>query len=270
MMKNRITSALLRSLIIASLSVVFTAATSLPTYTNTNININNTDMNTMSSYAIFREPAVIKHGIDISRWQEEIDWSSVARTNLEFVMIRAAVGAFKDDDGKRFPISEDSKFREHIAGAQENGFEVGVYMYSYAKTVREIRKEAHFLVDLLENFHITYPVTLDMEESRKHYIDDPGVMAEEFLDIIMEAGYFPMLYSYKSWLHDHIDRDVRNKYVAWVAHLDVPATTYHGSYFMWQYSHTGRVSGIDGDVDLNIAYRDFAEYIKKMGLNGID
>ncbi|MCL2071654.1 MAG: glycoside hydrolase family 25 protein [Oscillospiraceae bacterium] len=238
-------------------------------------NANNTpDRSLMSGGAVLREPTVIKYGIDVSRWQNDIDWEAVAQTRAEFVMLRAAVGSFESiDTDEATPainlIAEDSRFREYIAGAQENGLEVGVYLYSYAKTVREIKREARFFVNLLSDFEITYPVALDMEEERGHYTDEPSEMAEAFLEIIMDAGYFPMMYSYKSWLENYLTPELRNDVAVWVAQLDAHSTTYHGDYFMWQYSHKGRVSGIDGDVDLNIAYRDFADYIRRTGLNNL-
>ncbi|MCL1789460.1 MAG: hypothetical protein FWG33_03805, partial [Oscillospiraceae bacterium] len=191
-------------------------------------------------------------------------WKSVASTRAEFAILRAAVGKVGDE-----PISADSRFNEDITGGQENGIEVGVYFYSYAKTVSEIRKEARFLVSLLQAFEITYPVALDMEEEHNHYTDDPGAMAEAFLEIIMEAGYFPMMYSYKSWLEGYLIRETCREITIWVAQLDSPSTTYLGNYYMWQYSHTGSVSGINGDVDLNIAYRDFGAYIRRVGLNNL-
>jgi GH25 family lysozyme M1 (1,4-beta-N-acetylmuramidase) len=211
----------------------------------------------LSPQAISQEPLAHIYGIDVSFWQENIDWSKVAATNVEFVMIRAARGALDENR----PIAEDTRFREYIAGAQANGLEVGVYLYSYAKTVAQIKQEAHFLVNMLSEFQITYPVVLDMEEKPEHYTDNPSEMAEAFLEIIAEAGYFPMIYSFKSWLEDNITSQVLDKYAVWVAHWYVPATTFRGNYYIWQYTDTGRVSGINADVDLNIAYRDFAAYI---------
>jgi len=222
--------------------------------------------------SISQEPAVIKYGIDVSKWQEEIEWGDVARSGIEFAMIRAGVGAYTeeiDDEVITVPISEDSQFREYIKGAQEAGIEVGVYFYSYAQTVGQIRQEAFFLTELLKDFAITYPVALDMEEDSEYYTDDPSQMAEAFLEVIVSEGYFPMLYSYKSWLEDNITSDIRGKYTVWVAHTDSRATTYRGNYYMWQYSHTARVSGIKGRVDLNIAYRDFSAFIKLNKLNNL-
>lgn len=251
-MKKKIISLLLITMIYISL----TPASATPEYREYRA--------LMTSKAISNQPAALKYGIDVSRWQGDIDWEAVSETRADFVILRAAVGAVDDE-----PISIDSRFREYIKGAQEHQLEVGVYFYSYAKTVTEIRKEARFLVNLLSEFEITYPVALDMEEEHKHYKDDPGEMAEAFLEIIMDAGYFPMLYSYKSWLEGYLIRETCREVTIWVAQLDSPSTTYGGNYYMWQYSHTGSVSGIEGDVDLNIAFRDFGEYIRRVGLNNL-
>jgi len=218
----------------------------------------------MSPQAIEREPATVLYGIDVSRWQGDINWQEVGRTNIEFAMLRIGVGSFMTD-GR--PDNMDRRFREYIAGAQANGIEVGVYWYSYAQTVEQIKREAHYLVSILGEFRITYPVVLDMEEARDYYIDSPSDMADAFLEIIMAAGYFPMLYSFKSWLENNVNQYIRDKYTIWVAHWYVPETTYKGNYHMWQYTDEGRVSGISGNVDLNIAYRDFAAYITRHGLN---
>ena len=219
----------------------------------------------MTADALSREPTVIKYGIDVSFWQGDIDWSLVAQTRTEFVMIRAGFGAYDDT-----PMGVDSRFREYITGALENGLDIGVYFFSYAETINDIKEEARFLVDLIKDYRVTYPVVLDMEETREDYIDCPSEMAESFLEIIMASGYFPMMYSYKYWLEGNLTQSVRDKYAVWVAHYDVPATTYRGgNYYMWQYSDKGRVTGINGNVDLNIAYRDFSGYIKRVGLNGL-
>ncbi|MCL2634375.1 MAG: hypothetical protein FWD34_07690 [Oscillospiraceae bacterium] len=220
----------------------------------------------MAASGINSEKAVRKNGIDISHWNGTINWQQVAASGIDFVMIRAGRGHINDSQ----PMIEDTRFREHLAGAQANGIEVGVYFYSYAKTVKEAQAEARFLVNILKDCKITYPVALDMEEEPHYYTGDkPQKMAEAFLKIIMDHGYFPMMYSYKSWLETNLDNEFLNKYAVWVAHVNVSQTNYKGNYQMWQYSWVGRVSGINGDVDLNIAYRDFAAYIKKMRLNNL-
>ena len=226
----------------------------------------------MTARALSREPTVLKYGIDVSKNQGEIDWERVAKTRTEFVMMRAAVGAVNDA-----PISADSRFDEYIEGAQNAGLDVGVYFFSYAETISEIVEEAWFLVDLLKDYRITYTVVLDMEQQPSEYKDNPVRMAEAFLEIITDAGYFPMFYSYQWWLEHFITPEFYDKYAIWVAHYDVHATTYSGDYYMWQYTERGKVSGITDNnqydyekfVDLNISYRDFAGYIRKHGLNGL-
>ncbi|MCL1881974.1 MAG: glycoside hydrolase family 25 protein [Oscillospiraceae bacterium] len=221
--------------------------------------------------AISREPLVFKRGIDVSRWQGDIDWQLVSETGIDFAMLRIGRGTLIYNDELLFEDGFDSRFHEYIEGAQANGIDVGVYWYSYARTIEEIQREARFLVDILGDFEITYPVVLDMEEiDRAWYIDCPSEMAEAFLEIIIDAGYFPMFYSFMWWLEDRLTPRVRDRFTIWVAHYEVRQTTFSGNYYMWQYTHYGRVSGIQGDADLNIGYRDFASFIRRHGLNNLE
>ncbi|MCL2754840.1 MAG: glycoside hydrolase family 25 protein [Oscillospiraceae bacterium] len=223
--------------------------------------------------AISREPLAFKRGIDVSFWQNDIDWQQVAAAGVEFSMLRIGAGEFTTNAGELRPDRVDERFFEYIARARENGIEVGVYWYSYARTVAGIKREAQFLVQLLaevsQEYDITYPVVLDMEEPRDYYRDNPSEMAEAFLEIVVRAGYFPMIYSFRSWLESNLSREVRDTYALWVAHWGVQTTELRGggNYYMWQYTDSGRVSGIDGDVDLNISYRDFAAYTRRLTID---
>jgi GH25 family lysozyme M1 (1,4-beta-N-acetylmuramidase) len=227
--------------------------------------------------AISGEPAVFKRGIDVSFWQDDIDWQGVANAGVEFAILRIGAGALTTRAGEFRPDRFDTRFHEYIAGAAANGIEVGVYWYSYARTVEAARREAAFLVEILgevtQQWEISYPVVLDMEEEREWYTDSPSEMAAAFLEIIADAGYFPMLYSFRSWLDSYISRQVLDRYAVWVAdwrlsmrpeHTDFPR-----NYYMWQYTEEGSVSGINGGVDLNVGFRDFGAFIRRERLNGV-
>ncbi len=211
------------------------------------------------------EPDVISRGIDVSYAQKDIDWKRVADSGVDFALIRIARG----DTGTK-PQKVDDYFEQNIKGATENGIDVGVYFYSYATSVNESRKEGEFLVEILAKYPnmITYPVILDMEEEeqRNYTASKLTNMIEAFFKPVMEAGYYPMLYSYKYWLETGLDMRILDKYAIWLAQID-DEVTYDGGYYIWQYSFTGRVSGIDCDVDLNLSYRDFPTILRKHGLN---
>lgn len=208
------------------------------------------------------EPEVKQYGIDVSYAQGNIDWKKVAATGIDFAIIRAARGTVGTS-----LMKTDDYFVQNIKGASENGIDVGVYFYSYATTVSEARKEAEFLVSVIKDYKITYPVILDMEEEMGDFsVKKITEMVEAFFEVLMDAGYYPMLYSYKHWLETYLDMTILDKYAIWLAQIN-DTVTYQGGYYIWQYSHTGRVSGISGPVDLNISYRDFPSILKKNKLN---
>lgn len=219
----------------------------------------------MTVAVLVDEPRVVKTGIDVSYAQGDINWNKVSAQNLDFAIIRAARGKTKNS-----PMKTDDYFVKNIEGALANGMDVGVYFYSYATTVAECRAEARFLVDVIRGYNITYPIVLDMEEDMGNQsVQKTTEMIEAFFEVIMENGYFPMLYSYKSWFEQYLDMTILDKYAIWLAQIN-DTVTYQGGYYMWQYSWTGKVSGIKGDVDLNKSYRDFPDIFRRYGLNKIN
>ena len=221
-----------------------------------------TDLSIYSSKPLEKEEHVVLRGIDVSWVQGDIDWSAVAKSGIDFVIIRAGRG---DIDGTG--PSMDTYFTQNIQGALENGLNVGVYFYSYAETPEQAETEARFFVDLLDGYEITYPVIMDLEEELEEEDADISGIVEVFLETVAESGYYPMLYSYKARLDYVLDREIIEKYALWVAQFSTqrPVTEYN--YYMWQYSYEGRVNGINGNVDFNVAYRNFPEILRYYGLN---
>ena len=212
------------------------------------------------------ERKVTKKGIDVSYAQGDIDWKKVADSGVEFAIIRAGRGRA----GSSNTMKEDDYFKQNIKGAQENGIDVGVYFYSYATSVSEAKEEARFLLDIIDGYKIQYPVILDMEEEFQSGIGTKKLtkMIEAFFEVLMDAKYFPMFYSYKSWLEENLDMTILDKYAIWLAQVG-DKVTYEGGYYIWQYSFKGKVSGIETDVDLDYSYRDFPTIFKKYGLNNL-
>ena len=200
----------------------------------------------------------IKQGVDVSRFQGDIDWEKVKGDGIEFAMIRA--GYRGSSEGK---LLEDDKFVDNIEGALENGIEVGVYFYSQAVNKEEALEEAQILLDMIEPYHVTYPVVIDIESAETDNArtselstDEYEEAAKAFCETVKAAGYKPMIYgNVKSYtlLMDAIDVD---DYDIWIAYYGVPL--YYPYHFnMWQYSSTGKVNGIDGNVDLNICISEY-------------
>ena len=221
------------------------------------------------------EPNVLRKGVDVSLWQgDQIDWKKAADSGVEFAMIRAGRGYISDEK----PMIEDVCFRRNITEAQKYGIDVGVWFYSYATTVAEARAEAEFLVNIIKDYQIQYPVVFDLEDKSQEHLGKKKLtnIVEAFFEVIMENGYYPMLYSNKDWMQNRLDRSVVDKYALWLAQWnDVP--TYDGGFYMWQYSCTGKVSGItDSDpnnkemtVDLDYSYKDWPSIFRKYHLNNM-
>ena len=220
-----------------------------------------TDLSIYSSKPLAKEDEVLLRGIDVSWVQGDIDWPVVAESGIDFVIIRAGRG---DIDGTGPAM--DNYFLQNIQGALDNGLDAGVYFYSYAQTPEQAEEEARFFVSLLEGYEITYPVIMDFEEELEEDVDITE-MVEVFLEIVAENGYYPMLYSYRARLDYVIDPEITEKYAIWIAQFggEQPETEY--DYFIWQYSYEGEINGIRGNVDFDVAYRDFPEFMRYYGLN---
>ncbi len=197
-------------------------------------------------------------GIDVSAWQGVIDWKKVASSGVKFAIIRSS-----------YYDKVDKMFEYNITEAKKAGIYVGVYHYCYALDEQEARDEARFFIETIKPYEIDFPVMFDFEDNSQMGLGKEKLtrMAEIFLGELKSAGYYPMIYSYKNWLTDNLDMDKLSQYETAVAEWDVPKSTYNRSYGVWQYSCKGLVSGIDGDVDLDICYKDYPSIIKKGGWN---
>lgn len=202
---------------------------------------------------------MLKNGIDVSEHQGVIDWSKV---NTDFVIIRAGYG--------REISQKDKQFENNYKGCKANNIPCGAYWYSYAMTAEEARKEAAVCLEILKGKQFEYPVYFDIEENKQLALGKTACseIAKAFLETVEKAGYFVGIYSSKSHLETYISEDIRKRYAVWVAHYDVRATNYNGDFGIWQKSSIGKISGINGNVDLNECYIDYPTTIIKLGYNG--
>lgn len=223
-----------------------------------------TDLSIFTTNILQNEEEVILRGIDVSWVQGDIDWEAVAESGIDFVMIRAGRGDI-DDTG----CKADTHFYQNIQEASKYDIDIGVYFYSYAETISQAEEEAYFLLDLIKDYDLTFPVVVDMEEETRRI--DLTDVAEAFIEIVAGGGYYPMLYSYQSRLESHFSDSLKSTYALWVARIDSPDSRPETDfdYYIWQYSHEGRINGIEGNVDFNIAFRDFPDILKDYELNGM-
>lgn len=219
---------------------------------------------TSSSDQIYEVNQLV-YGIDVSRWQGDIDWSKVAADGITFAMIKCGGG----DDG----LYEDRKFKQNIQGALANGIQVGIYFYSGATDAKTAYDEASFCINLIKDYQITYPVTFDWELKTGDY-DQVTQACETFCNVVKSYGYQPMVYSNRNRWYDNFDGEkLAGKFKVWMACYwseyyytstrwaygdDLASFKWH--YDMWQYGVTDTVDGIDGYVDMNIAFFGYANY----------
>ncbi len=191
-------------------------------------------------------------GIDVSKWNGTIDWTAVKNSGVNYVIIRC--GYRGSSTGA---LVEDPKFKANIQGANAAGLKVGVYFFSQAVNKAEAVEEASMTIELIKKYKISYPVFLDVEGSggRGDKIDKATRtdVIKAYCETVQNAGYTAGVYANKSWLNDKIDAGQLSKYKVWLAQY-AATPTYTGRYDMWQYKSTGKISGISGNVDLNISY----------------
>lgn len=206
-------------------------------------------------------------GIDVSRYQNAIDWQKVAASGVEFAMIRLSLGAVVNEYN-----GQDTRSDYNITEARKAGIHVGVYHYLKAHSVEEARAEAKFMISLLGNYEIDYPVALDFEDPwQQNNLTNAErtEMARVFIDEIKAAGYYPIMYTSTNWLNSYFDMDKLSDVDLWIADWR-GYCGYNGEYGMWQYGAEAKVSGIDGEVDANICYKDYAKIIREGGYNHLN
>lgn len=193
-----------------------------------------------------------KIGIDVSRFQGDIDYDAVKRAGVEFAFIR--VGGTTEIDGEYFV---DSKFIDNIEGFNRVGIPVGIYFYSLARTKEAAIKDAHWVVEQIKDYKVELPIAYDWENWGFYNIFHNSFYtlsknAQSFLDVMHDNGYEGLLYSSKNYL-EKVWLDIG--YPTWLAHY-TNETNYEGDYTYWQLCSNGIVDGINGYVDIDVMYLD--------------
>ena len=192
---------------------------------------------------------VLARGIDVSRWQGEINWSQVAADDVSFVML-----------GTRSKGVVDPYFHRNIQQASAAGVKVGVYIYSLAVTVEMAEAEADFVLDLIHDYPVSYPVAFDMEDSTQGNLskEELAAIANAFCKKISDSGYYPIIYANENWLKNKLDMSLMD-YPVWVARYS--ARPSYQNPVMWQATSTGSIKGINGNVDIDFQFKDFSGQI---------
>ena len=190
-------------------------------------------------------------GIDVSKWNGSIDWKKVKNSGISYVIIRC--GYRGSTTGA---LIEDPTFKKNIQGAVNAGLKVGVYFFSQATNEVEAIEEASMTLSLISGYKISYPIFLDVEPSggRGDKIDSSTrtQVINAYCNTIRNSGYTAGVYANKSWLETKFSPGSVNGKI-WLAQY-AANPTYGGGYQMWQYTSKGSVSGISGNVDMNLSY----------------
>ena len=197
-------------------------------------------------------------GIDVSKYNGAIDWSKVAADGVEFAFIRVGIRGY----GAEGRLVADEGFEENIENALSNGIKVGVYFFTQATTEEEAKEEAAFVTELIAPYKIPCPVVVDVEkiddsEARmnKISVEERTKMVKIFCDEIEKAGYESMIYYNMEMASLMLDLEQLEDYDKWLAYYNKDIY-FPYDFKVWQYSDKGRVDGINGDVDLNIAFEN--------------
>lgn len=191
-------------------------------------------------------------GIDVSKFQGNIDWNRVKAAGINYAIIRCG-GRYSSSRG----LFEDPKFAQNIAGANAAGLQVGLYFYSTATNTNEAVEEASLAVALAKKGKVSLPIFIDME--------DPVIpkgqataIADAFCRTVRSAGYSTGVYASMSWWKSYLDYGTLSQYKIWIARYNSTLSggryTWNGRCDYWQYSESGHIDGISGTVDLNHAY----------------
>ena len=211
----------------------------------------------------------VKKGIDVSKWNETIDWEAVKEDGVEFAIIRC---------GYRGSLSGslilDPMYEQNIRGAIDADIPVGVYFFTQAVNEVEAVEEASMVISLIRQYDVDYPVFLDSESAGGNgraddlNAEDRTRIHKAFLETIANAGYATGIYASANWLNERVDMTELSDYHTWLAeYAEVPS--YDGYYHMWQYTSKGSIDGISTNVDLNLCYMNIDTSIDhSMGAGG--
>lgn len=202
-----------------------------------------------------RDGRKARAGIDVSTHQKDIDWPAVAADGIEFAILRLGHRGYTEGG-----LFLDQTFAQNLRGALDAGLEVGVYFFSQAITPQEAEEEADYILSVLDGQELSFPVAFDWEPitgdtARTDGLDGAELTrcAAAFCKRIQDAGYRPAVYFNQTQGYLRYDLRDLTDYDLWLAEYDTtPDFYYH--FDLWQYSHTGRVDGIQGEVDLDLAF----------------
>jgi GH25 family lysozyme M1 (1,4-beta-N-acetylmuramidase) len=192
-------------------------------------------------------------GIDVSQHNGQIDWQKVKDDGINFAIIRCGYG-------QNISSQDDPQFLYNVKECERLGIPYGVYLYSYAANREGARSEAEHVIRMLDGRNPEFGVWIDMEDADGYKIkynipySVGAEICEEFCAYMEEKGYKAGIYANLDWFTNYLNVSYLDRYPKWVAQWNSECT-YDGKYVMWQYTSSGKVEGISGNVDMNKWYK---------------
>ena len=233
----------------------------LDTLQHNNLTVENIEADEESGEITYMDgEEVISHkGIDVSKFQGEIDWERVKEDGVEYAFLRLGVRGYTKGE-----IVTDETFEENVEAALKQDIHVGAYFFTQAITEVEIIEEADFVIESLAPYRIDYPVVIDVEDVESANARTKDLTPEErtklvitFCERIKEAGYTPMIYGNLKTFMLMLDITQLEEYEKWYAYYSTEEFYYPYDFSIWQYSDEGSIDGIKTDVDLNISFKEW-------------
>lgn len=214
--------------------------------------LNDADKTQMTGWKNFSGRS--RRGVDVSKWNGDIDWDKAKNAGVEFAIVRAGYRGSVTGS-----LIQDICFDANMKGTAAAGIPVGVYFFTQATSEVEAVEEASAVLRWIRDYEITYPIFIDTEgaggNGRADGLDAETrtLVCEAFCRTIENAGYQAGVYASRHWYNDNLHTHQLENYYIWLAeYRSVPL--YQGYYRMWQYSSKGQIDGIEGNVDMNIMY----------------
>lgn len=219
------------------------------------------------------DDCIVIDGIDVSEWQENIDYDAVKKQGIDYVFIRVGKSASGENDP--FISKIDTQFEAHYQAAKDAGLMVGVYYFSAATTLSEAETEAKNVITWLNDRQLDLPVVMDYEECERVSAAkiDMTSNALRFLNYIEANSDYDAMFYTARWLMDDefISNLIDSKYPIWISQYsyDHNINSYTRPFEFWQYTDSGQISGINGPVDCNFWYFDANNYPASSGKTAI-
>lgn len=193
-------------------------------------------------------------GIDVSKWNREIEWEKVKAAGVDFAIIRA--GYRGSTTGS---LVVDPYFEANIKAATMAGVKVGVYFFTQAVNEVEAVEEASMVLELVKEYNLDYPIFIDTEGAGGNgradglTVEMRTLVCDAFCRTVENAGRESGVYASRNWYYNRVEASQLENYCIWLAEYR-KTPLYDGYYHMWQYTSKGNIDGIEGNVDMNISY----------------